>query len=411
MSGILATAPGRCGIVGNPTDMYGGTVISCTTRERAECRLTSSPGGALILANEGEGAILRSREDLDLRGDRLDIARAALIYFGIDPDLHAITLTLSTSIPMRAGLAGSTALLAAVVGAIDAYMGLKMNPYLLAETTRKIEARIMQVVCGHQDQHMAVFGGINFMDFRGKESLRQSEDEPYATIESLTALAPRPPLMLAHTGVQHHSGAVHRSPRERWLAGEPLVRESYERIANLARIGKRALIENDWKRLGELMNENHALVRALGGSGPDNERLIGAALEAGAWGAKLAGAGGGGHHSGADRPCGHGGAAPGCGSRTPAHSRGKPGIDGVHHLTPSRATVLGSVCTSNQSSSEFCLSGSILDFHACHPVPFPQRKRVVQAFGDASEHGVVHIQKGGWRKRDIELAGCAVRLL
>ncbi|MEA3338561.1 MAG: hypothetical protein U9R15_01215 [Chloroflexota bacterium] len=42
------------------------------------------------------------------------------------------------------------------------------------------------------------------------------------------------------------------------------------------------------------MNENHAIQRDLGGSGESNERLIAAALEAGAPGAKLAGAGSGG---------------------------------------------------------------------------------------------------------------------
>ena len=46
--------------------------------------------------------------------------------------------------------------------------------------------------------------------------------------------------------------------------------------------------------LGRLMNENHAIQRDLGGSGESNERLIGAALDVGAMGAKLAGAGDGG---------------------------------------------------------------------------------------------------------------------
>jgi galactokinase len=36
---ITASSPGRCGLVGNPTDMYGGTVISCSTEERATCVL------------------------------------------------------------------------------------------------------------------------------------------------------------------------------------------------------------------------------------------------------------------------------------------------------------------------------------------------------------------------------------
>lgn len=293
MVSIQATAPGRCGIVGNPSDMYGGCVLSCTTLERAECRLVDAADG-VHLFNEEEAAILHSTEDLALQGDKLDIARAALTWFEIDPANTAFALHLRTDIPMRAGLAGSTALLAALVGVMDAYLGLHLSPYHLAETTRKVEARVMKVVCGLQDQHMAVFGGLNFMDFYGKEALEQQETEPLATIEPLASLLPQPPLLLAHTGVEHHSGTVHTSPRQRWLQGESLVRNTYVRITELARRGKRALIEQDWKTLGDLMNQNHRLVADLGGSGPDNERLIAAARSAGAWGAKLAGAGGGG---------------------------------------------------------------------------------------------------------------------
>jgi mevalonate kinase len=65
-------------------------------------------------------------------------------------------------------------------------------------------------------------------------------------------------------------------------------------MAAIAREGKSALLHGDWARLGALMNENHALQRELGGSGEPNEQLIRAALDAGAAGAKLAGAGGGG---------------------------------------------------------------------------------------------------------------------
>ncbi len=297
MTNIIATAPGRCGLIGNPSDMYGGCVISCTTQERAECRLEQSTD-ALLLTNEDERQILKTRDSLQFQGDKLDIARAALTYFNINPAQDKFALHLKTAIPMRAGLAGSTALLAAIVGALDAYLELNLNRYALAETTRKIEARVMGIVCGLQDQHMAVFGGLNFMDYAGKQALEQKDDEPLATIEPLSLwmgdALNSPPLLLAHTGIQHHSGTVHKSPRERWLAGETVVRDSYTQIARLARQGKRALVEQRWQDMGALMNENHAIVAALGGSGPANETLIAAALQAGAYGAKLAGAGGGG---------------------------------------------------------------------------------------------------------------------
>jgi mevalonate kinase len=100
--------------------------------------------------------------------------------------------------------------------------------------------------------------------------------------------------VLAVTGVRRVSGAVHAPIRERWLTGEPAVVSGYERMARIGALGKKALLLEDWKTLGELMNENHAIVRALGASGEANERLIAAALAAGAPGAKLAGAGDGG---------------------------------------------------------------------------------------------------------------------
>jgi mevalonate kinase len=102
------------------------------------------------------------------------------------------------------------------------------------------------------------------------------------------------PLVLAHTGVERHSGAVHKSLRERWLEGEKAVVDGYVRIAELAREGKRAMLNRDWECLGRAMNENHGIQRGLGGSGDANERLIAAARAAGSWGAKLAGAGHGG---------------------------------------------------------------------------------------------------------------------
>ena len=289
---IVSTAPGRCGIVGNPTDMYGGSVLSITTRERARCEIADCD--ALTISSGGQTAVIRHHEDLAIRRDMLDICRAALSHFGIDPAIHRFSLSLSTDVPMRAGMAGSTALVVAAVGALDRYLGLRMDPWTMAETARRIEAGIMGVLCGFQDQHMGVFGGINFMDFAHKQELKQGDDEPLATIEALKAFVGPIPLIAAHTGIAHDSGVVHRSPRERWLAGETEVREGYSRIAYLARLAKRALLARDWQALGALMNENHEIVAKFGGSGPPNERLIAAARAAGAYGAKLAGAGGGG---------------------------------------------------------------------------------------------------------------------
>jgi galactokinase/mevalonate kinase-like predicted kinase len=195
---------------------------------------------------------------------------------------------------MRSGMAGSTALVVALLQAFLTWQGDRVNRYQLAERARYIELNNLKVVCGYQDACMATFGGLNYLDFRGKQFYRQAEAELFATVEPLAEYVPELPFVLGFTGVQHASSAVHKPIRERWMDREVAVVEGYKRMTEIARMGKKALLLADWPTLGRLMNENHAIQRDLGGSGESNELLIRAALDAGAVGAKLAGAGDGG---------------------------------------------------------------------------------------------------------------------
>jgi galactokinase/mevalonate kinase-like predicted kinase len=289
---ITASASGRAGLLGNPTDMYGGSVISCSVTERAVCQISESPVLALSVADQRTK--MRSKADLRLKGDALDIPKAVLQCFDLDPASYHREVVVSTDIPEQAGLAGSTAMLVAVLGSVLRDLGVNLNQYQIAETARKIESDVLKITCGYQDHYMAAFGGLNYLDFLGKENLGQSTDEPYATIERLAPYVDELPIILAHTGVKRNSGTVHGGIRRRWEAGEKAVVEGYIRIAWLARQGKKALLAGEWARFAEMMNENHRIQRDLGGSGPANEYLIETAVKNGAIGAKLAGAGRGG---------------------------------------------------------------------------------------------------------------------
>ena len=287
---IVCSAPGRAGIIGNPTDMYGGAVLSCSVALRAH--VTVMPASGWALEAGGQECTIAGRDDLRPQHDQFDVARAVLGYLHLPPPTCRIRY--DSEIPMRSGLAGSTALVVALVRAMAAWQGEHPTPYQVAERARYIELNNLKVVCGYQDAYMCTFGGLNYIDFRSKQFYRQAEAELFATVEPLAAYIPHLPFVLAFTGVQHASGAVHRPLRERWLDGEAAVVEGYKHITEIAQLGKKALVLGDWPALGRLMNENHAVQRDLGGSGECNERLIAAALQAGAPGAKLAGAGDGG---------------------------------------------------------------------------------------------------------------------
>jgi galactokinase/mevalonate kinase-like predicted kinase len=287
---LVVSAPGRANLIGNPSDQYGGCQVSCTVPLRARVVLEESDAPRLV-TNGAEARIL-SDVDLAPRGDLLDLGRAVLRFCG--PPFPRARIAVESEIPLRSGLAGSTSLVVALLRAVLAWRGEQRTGHRLAEAARQLEREDLGIVCGFGDQYMAVFGGLRFLDFRGKAHGDATETARFATVEDLSELVPRLPFVLAFTGVQHASTAVHAPIRARWLAGEPGVVEAYARVAALGAEGKRALLEGDWARLGEAMNENHAIQRSLGGSGESNERLIAAALAAGAPGAKLAGAGQGG---------------------------------------------------------------------------------------------------------------------
>jgi galactokinase/mevalonate kinase-like predicted kinase len=270
--------------------MYGGAVLSCSVGIRARVTITTAPD--LVLETAGQNCRIGGRDDLRPQGDLFDLPRAVLDAMRLPP--LACRVCYESEIPLRSGLAGSTALLVALVKALLAWQDQYPDAYRLAEQSRYIELNYLRVACGYQDAYMATFGGLNYMDFRGKQFYREAEAELFATIEPLAPYVSDLPLVLAHTGVQHASGEVHKPLRERWLEGEPAIVEGYRRITDIACLGKKALLLRDWPMLGRLMNENHAIQRDLGGSGAQNERLIAAALGAGAPGAKLAGAGQGG---------------------------------------------------------------------------------------------------------------------
>ncbi|MBI2190374.1 MAG: hypothetical protein HYU36_00125 [Planctomycetes bacterium] len=287
---LLCTAPGRAGIIGNPTDLYGGSVISCSTQERAAVIL--EPSKELAFEVAGRRLEVRAAGDLIPDGGLFDVAKAVIGFLGT-PDAR-FTLRWACNVPFRAGLSSSSAMIVSILNAVLAHLGRREHAFRRAEMARHIELHHLGILCGYQDAYLCTFGGLHYMDFRDKQFYRSFGEEPYGTLESLAPYVDSLPFVLGHTGVQRSSGTVHKPIRQRWLEGDRDVVGAYLRIAHLARMGKRALLDQDWELLGELMTENHEIQRDLGGSGPQNERLIEAALEAGALGAKLAGAGGGG---------------------------------------------------------------------------------------------------------------------
>src|SRR5579872_4897490 len=268
---FAASAPGRAGIIGNPSDIYGGVVVSCSVPTRNRCTLT-----------------------LGEAGEMPDDLRLWNAIIGRYPIGGPFSLKWETVVPRSSGLSGSTAMLAAtllgVLKARDEAPDLSTSEArtAFAELVRDIERHDAGIMCGYQDAYMIAHGGVQRMYFAGKHPVNPG---PWGTLRRLDVPIP---FLLVTTGVERLSGAVHGPMSERWMKGEPAVVQGISRIADLGRQGAEALEDGRLDDLARLMTENHEIVASLGGSGEAIDSLISACIQSGSRAAKLAGAGLGG---------------------------------------------------------------------------------------------------------------------
>jgi mevalonate kinase len=101
------------------------------------------------------------------------------------------------------------------------------------------------------------------------------------------------PLLIAYTGVKVDTMNIVQEVALKKETNSQKVERIFQAIGQLTQEAKEKMLEGDWQRVGTLMDFNQEYLRDLGVSSEKIESLIMAAKEAGAWGAKLSGAGGG----------------------------------------------------------------------------------------------------------------------
>lgn len=101
------------------------------------------------------------------------------------------------------------------------------------------------------------------------------------------------PLIVGYTGIKADTVTLINSVKDLYQTNPKIVEGIYESIDFLTNSAKEEITAKSWQTVGVLMNENHKLLSALGVSIPKLDSMITAAIAAGAYGAKLSGAGGG----------------------------------------------------------------------------------------------------------------------
>jgi len=210
--------------------------------------------------------------------------RLTLMHLGLAaPDA---TLSVRSTIPIASGLGSGAAVSTALVRAIAVYLGRPLTPATVSQLVYEVEKLHHGTPSGIDNTVVAYGMPVYFV--------RGSVED--AQIQTFDVGAKGLRFLIGDTGVSSPTRVAVGDVRRGWERAPA----RYERLfAQVGALVKRAHIlietEGDLVALGMLMDRNHTLLRQMGVSSPELERLVEAARAAGAFGAKLSGAGRGGN--------------------------------------------------------------------------------------------------------------------
>lgn len=205
---------------------------------------------------------------------------------------QSLEITSMADIPAGTGLGSSGSFTTALLKALHTYKKNIVHPQDLAEQACHIEIDILGEPVGKQDQYIAAFGGITCFHFLPDDRV---EAEPLQ-LDTETLYNLEDNLLLFFTGYSRSSSMTLTEQDDKTRQGEQAMIENLHFVKELGLQGKTALEAGDLHRFAELMNVHWENKKKRSGnmSNSDIDRWYRLALENGAVGGKLIGAGGGG---------------------------------------------------------------------------------------------------------------------
>jgi len=207
----------------------------------------------------------------------------------VSPQIEITTLA---DIPAGTGLGSSGSFTTALLKALYTHRRKVAHAQELAEQACTIEIERLGEPIGKQDQYIAAFGGITCLTFHkdhtvSVEPLRISTDTLYQLEDNL---------LLFFTGYNRNAGAILQSQHSRSTAGETSMLKNLDIVKAQAVLSRQALESGDLLGFGELLHEHweNKQRRSAQMSNPQIDAWYSLAMDNGAVGGKLVGAGGGG---------------------------------------------------------------------------------------------------------------------
>ncbi len=200
-----------------------------------------------------------------------------------------IEITSIADIPSGTGLGSSSAFTVGVLNALYTYKGKRLSSKQLAEGACEIEIGILGHPIGKQDQYAAAYGGLNYIRFHADETVSVEAIE----LPENDLRAMRGKLMLFYTGITRSADTILTEQKKNTAGKMDSLRFMKEQALEMhGELSTRGFNANFAQALHYGWEKKRELAGSI--SNPRINQLYELAMEAGASGGKLLGAGGGG---------------------------------------------------------------------------------------------------------------------
>jgi len=198
-------------------------------------------------------------------------------------------LYIHSDFPMSSGLGGSAVVTSSILGCFNQFRNDKWDKYDISEIAYQSERLHLGVAGGWQDQYATVFGGLNFMEFNKEQNLINP-----IRLNNEVILELEESLILCYTGTNHDSGLIHKDQKEQTRNED--VKDRIQTNVDLTYEMRNHLLKGRLTDFGFCLHKAWELKRSFSSkiSNTFLDEIYNGAIQNGAIGGKLLGAGGGG---------------------------------------------------------------------------------------------------------------------
>ena len=277
-----ASAPGKIILFGEHAVVYGRPAVAVPVTQvqaRASITLAKSAAPENVLVKAAGIGLNASLAELPA-GHPLKAAiqrTAAVLNIS---RLPACTISISSTIPVAAGLGSGAAVSVAIVRALSAALGSPLNDEQVCALAFEVEKIYHGTPSGIDNTVITYARPVYFI--KGKPIQQLQVSRPFT-------------IVIGDTGIASPTAQAVGDVRQTWKADKDHLEAMFDSIGAIADSARQVIEQGAVELLGPLMDANHGLLRKLGVSCPELDALVLAARKAGAWGAKLSGGGRGGN--------------------------------------------------------------------------------------------------------------------